>query len=78
VKVPIEAKMTPHKARRVMGPPEMKDLNHAAVAGRHKRMTAGLDTTDRAAMMKAKTPSGGCDQFQRYLRESAGMDDKKN
>lgn len=73
MKVNIEVDMTPDEARRMMGLPDVTQLQSAMMAEMEKRMKAALDTSDPDAMVKAWFMPGvqGFEAFQRLLWDSA-------
>ena len=73
MKVNIEVDMTPDEARRMMGLPDVTQLQQSMMAEMEKRMKAAMDTSDPDAMIKAWfAPSmQGFEAFQRLLWDTA-------
>lgn len=72
MKVHIEIDMSPEEARRMMGLPDVGQLQQSLLKDVETRMKAAIDTSDPEAMMKAWMPGiQGFEQFQRLLWDSA-------
>jgi hypothetical protein len=73
MKLHIEIDLSPDEARRVMGLPDVTNLQEKLAAEMEKRMMAALEsTTDPEAILKTwfSWGSQGLEQFQRFVRES--------
>ena len=73
MKVHVEVDMTPDEARRVMGLPDVTELQKKLMAEMERRMMATLDSaTDPEAILKTWFSWGnqGLEQFQRFMREN--------
>jgi len=73
MKLNIELDLSPDEARRVMGLPDVTQLQERLTAEMEKRMMAALETTsDPEAMLKTwfSWGSQGMEQFQRFVRET--------
>jgi hypothetical protein len=73
MKINIELDMTPDEARRLMGLPDVSDLQAEMLEEMRRRMKAAVDTSDPQALLKAWMPLGaqGFEQFQKFLWDSA-------
>jgi len=73
MKIHVEMDMTPDEARKLMGLPDVTQMQEEFAAEVQKRMRAAMDTSDPEAMFKAWLPMGGAgfEQFQRFLWDSA-------
>ena len=73
MKLHIDLDLTPDEARRVMGLPDVAQMQERLVAEMEKRMMEALKTaSDPEAMLKTwfNWGSQGMEQFQRFLRDS--------
>jgi hypothetical protein len=68
MKVNIEMDMTPQEARAFMGLPDVAPLQQKMLDDVQARMRAAFDANDPEAMMKAWTPLGGVEAFQRFQK----------
>lgn len=73
MKIHVEMDMTPEEARKLMGLPDISQLQDKMLAEMERRMKAAMDTSDPEAMLKAWMPMGGqaFEQFQKFLWDSA-------
>ncbi|MFL5236115.1 MAG: DUF6489 family protein [Rhizomicrobium sp.] len=73
MKINIELDMTPDEGRRLMGLPDVSDLQAEMLEEMRRRMKAAVDTSDPQALLKAWMPLGaqGFEQFQKFLWDSA-------
>jgi len=65
--------MTPDEARRVMGLPDVTELQKKLMSEMERRMMSALDSaTDPEAILKTWFSWGnqGLEQFQRFMREN--------
>jgi hypothetical protein len=73
MKLHIDLDLTPDEARRVMGLPDVTQLQEKLTAEMEKRMMAALETaSDPEAMLKTwfSWGSQGVEQFQRFMGEA--------
>jgi hypothetical protein len=73
MKVHVEVDMTPDEARRVMGLPDVTELQKKLMSEMERRMVSALDSaTDPEAILKTWFSWGnqGLEQFQRFMREN--------
>jgi len=73
MKIHMDFEMTPDEARKLMGLPDVTDLQKKLVGEMEKRMMAALDkAADPEAMLKAWFTWGnqGMEQFQRFVRDA--------
>jgi hypothetical protein len=73
MKIHMDFEMTPDEARKLMGLPDVTELQQKLVGEMEKRMMAALDkTADPEAMLKAWFTWGnqGMEQFQRFVRDA--------
>ena len=75
MKIHVEMDMTPEEARKLMGLPDVSQLQEKMLAEMERRMKAAMDTSDPEAMLRAWMPMGGqaFEQFQKFLWDSAKM-----
>jgi hypothetical protein len=72
MKLRVDLDLTPDEARRVMGLPDVAEMQERLVAEMEKRMMEALKTaSDPEAILKTwfNWGSQGMEQFQRLLRE---------
>jgi hypothetical protein len=75
MKIHVEMDMTPEEARKLMGLPDVSQLQDKMLAEMERRMKTALDSSDPEAMLRAWMPVGGqaFEQFQKFLWDSAKM-----
>ena len=71
MKVNIEIDMTPDETREVTEPPDGGKLQERFVIEMQKRTIAALEGSDPQALLKARMPLGGFEQFQKFLWDGA-------
>ena len=76
MKVNIEMDMTPEEARAFMGLPDVAPMQKRMLEEMQQRMRAAFDAGDPEGMIKAWTPLGGAEAFQKFQKlmwDSAAM-----
>jgi hypothetical protein len=68
MKVTIEMEMTPQEARAFMGLPDVEPMQKKMMEEMQARMKAAFDANDPEGMMKAWTPLGGAEAFQKFQK----------
>jgi hypothetical protein len=73
MKMHVEIDMTPEEARKVMGLPDVSQLQDKMLVEMERRMKAAMDTSDPEAMLRALMPMGGqaFEQVQKLVWEGA-------
>ena len=74
MKLNIEIDLTPDEARRVMGLPDVTQLQEKLTAEMEKRLMAAVEASaDPEAMLKTwfNWGSQGMEQFQRFMQDSS-------
>jgi hypothetical protein len=73
MKVRMEMDMTPDEARRLMGLPDLTEMQARLVKEFERRMMAAMDKSEPEAMLKQWFSMGsqGLEQFQRFMWDSA-------
>lgn len=73
MKINVEFDMSPEEARALMGLPNVTALQAEMLEEMRKRMKAGLEAYDPAALLRAFIPTGaqGFEQLQRAMWDAA-------